>query len=168
MNKAENPPKVRLATPLDNEAIRAIYNLEVTNSTATLDMVERSEIDQSKWLDLHSGIYPALVCEINGKVAGFGSLSPYRDRPGYSGTVEDSVYVAHCARRQGVGEAILNELVNLGAAHGFHSILAMVGGGGEPSIYLHTKCGFEIVGVERQVGRKHGKWIDVTIMQRLL
>lgn len=166
---ATDPPSaVRLATPADAEAIRAIYNREVTSSTVTFDLVPRSLSGQLAWLAAHAGAQPAVVAERDGDVLGFGSLSAYRDRPAYATTVEDSVYVRHDARRQGVGAAILAELVRLATTHGFHAAMARIVGGHEASIRVHHACGFELVGVEREVGRKFGRWLDVVLMQRLL
>ena len=161
--------EVRLATREDAEAIRTIYNREVTGSTVTFDLVPRSLEDQRAWLDAHAGAHPAVVAvDEDGEVAGFGSLSPYRSRPAYSTTVEDSVYVRHDHRGTGVGRLVLAELVRLAGVHGFHSVMARIVGGHEASIALHTSCGFELVGVEREVGRKFGKWLDVALMQKLL
>ncbi len=120
------------------------------------------------WLAAHAGAHPAVVAVEGDDVVGFGSLSPYRDRPAYATTVEDSVYVRHDARRQGVGAAVLAELVRLATAHGFHAMIARVVGGHEASIQVHRACGFELVGVEREVGRKLGRWLDVVVMERLL
>jgi phosphinothricin acetyltransferase len=101
-------------------------------------------------------------------VRGFGSLSPYRPRPAYRTTVEDSVYVDDAARGQGVGRGLLLELVRLAGVHGFHAVIARIVGGHEASIGLHKACGFEVIGVEREVGRKFGRWLDVVLMQRLV
>ena len=161
--------EVRLATREDAEAIRTIYNREVTGSTVTFDLVPRTLADQLAWLDAHAGAHPAVVAvDDTGEVAGFGSLSSYRSRPAYSTTVEDSVYVHHDHRGKGVGRLVLAELVRLAGVHGFHAVMARIVGGHEASIALHTGCGFELVGVEREVGRKFGKWLDVALMQRLL
>lgn len=165
---AEQPLVVRLATLDDAEPIRQIYNREVAGSWVTFDLVPRSLEDQRSWLAAHAGAHPAVVADRAGEVVGFGALSPYRDRPAYATTVEDSVYVRHDARGGGVGRAILTELVRLAEAHGFHSVMARVVGGHEASIALHRTCGFELVGVEREVGRKLGRWLDVVLMQRLL
>ena len=90
---------MRLATLDDAEPIRQIYNLEVTTSTATFDLVPRSRDEQRTWLSERSGARAVLVAEIGGDVCGFGSLSPWRARPAYATTVEDSVYVhRHRAR----------------------------------------------------------------------
>ena len=161
--------EVRLATLDDAEAIREIYNREVTGSTVTFDMVPRSLADQREWLAAHQGAHPAVVAvEADGTVVGFGSLTAYRSRPAYATTVEDSVYVHHDHRGKHVGRLILAELVRLATDHGFHAIMARIVGGHEASIALHQSCGFELVGIEREVGRKFGRWLDVALMQRLV
>jgi phosphinothricin acetyltransferase len=161
--------QVRLARLDDAEAIRSIYNREVTGSTATFDLVPRSLDDQVRWLAARSGAHAAVVAiGDDDAVVGFGSLSPYRDRPAYSTTVEDSVYVAPDHQGEGVGRSLLTELVSLATAHGFHSMMARIVGGHEASIALHRSVGFEVVGTEREVGRKFGRWLDVVLMQRLL
>src|SRR5271166_2206984 len=99
--------EVRLANQGDAEAIRAIYNVEVTGSTSTFDIVERTPAEQIEWLERHSGAHPAVVATERGRVCGFGSLSSYRDRAAYSTSVEDSVYVAADQRRTGVGALLL-------------------------------------------------------------
>ena len=162
------PVGVRLATLDDAEAVRTIYNREVTGSTVTFDLVPRSLDDQRAWLAAHAGAHPAVVAVQGTAVVGFGSLSPYRDRPAYATTVEDSVYVDPGLRGQGVGRLLLADLVRLAGLHGFHSVIARIVGGHDASIALHRACGFELVGVEREIGRKFGRWLDVVVMQRLL
>ena len=161
---------VRLATTADAEAIRAIYNAEVTGTTFVFDIRPRSLEDQVKWLDAHAGAHPAVVAvdRGNGTVVGFGSLSPYRSRPAYSTTVEDSIYVHADQRGHGVGRLLLAELVRLGTAHGFHAMIGRIVDKNEASIKLHVACGFMLVGIEREVGRKFGRWLDVAVMQRML
>jgi len=161
--------KYRLAALDDSEAIRRIYNREVVGSTVTFDLVPRTADDQLAWMDEHSGAHPAVVAvEDEGRICGFGSLSPYRSRPAYRTTVEDSVYVDPEYQGRGVGRGLLEELVGLAESHGFHAMIARIVGGHEASIGLHRACGFELVGVEREVGRKFGKWLDVVLMQRLI
>jgi phosphinothricin acetyltransferase len=158
-----------LASIDDAEAIRVIYNREVVGSTVTFDLVPRTVEDQLAWLDEHSGAHPAVVAVADdGRVCGFGSLSPYRPRPAYRTTVEDSVYVDPAYQGQGVGRGLLEELVRLAESHGFHAVIGRIVGGHEASIGLHRACGFEQVGVEREVGRKFGKWLDVVLMQKLI
>ncbi|HEY4929878.1 MAG TPA: GNAT family N-acetyltransferase [Acidimicrobiales bacterium] len=160
---------VRLAEPSDAEPIRQIYNVEVLGSTATFDLRARSVEEQAAWMVEHQGTYPAIVAVADdGAVLGFGSLSTYRDRPSYSTTVENSVYVAERHRGGGVGRALLEELVRRGTLHGFHSMIARVGGGNAASITLHETCGFELVGVEKEIGRKFNRWLDVAVLQRML
>jgi L-amino acid N-acyltransferase YncA len=159
---------VRLARPDDAEAIRSIYNLEVQSSTVTFDLVARTVVAQRAWLAVHAGAYPAVVVVEDAEVVGFGSLSAYRERPAYATTVEDSVYVRRDCRGRGFGKAVLSELLALATAHGFHAVMGRIVGGHEASIALHESCGFGLVGVEREVGRKFGRWLDVVVMQRLL
>jgi phosphinothricin acetyltransferase len=101
-------------------------------------------------------------------VLGFGALTPYRSRPAYSTSVENSVYVDRAHRGAGVGRAVLEELIRLASDHGFHTVIARVVGENEASVHLHRSCGFEVVGVEREIGRKHGRWLDVIELQRML
>jgi L-amino acid N-acyltransferase YncA len=173
--------RIRLAEVADAEAIRTIYNVEVLGSTNTFDMVPRSRVEQEAWILEHSGVHPALVAVedsgpggagpvgANGEIVlGFGSLSSFRERSGYSATAENSVYVDRAQRGKGVGKALLAELLVLASAHGFHSVIARIAGHNESSIGLHRDAGFELVGVEREVGRKHRQWLDVVELQRLL
>ena len=163
------PVTTRLAARRAAEALRTIDHHEVTGSTVTFDLVPRTLDEQIEWLDEHSGGHPAIVAvDDAGTVVGFASLSPWRPRPAYSPTVEDSVYVHADRRGERVGRLLLAELVRLAEAHGFHSIMARIVGGHEASIALHAACGFEHAGVEREVGRKFGRWLDVVLMQRLL
>lgn len=160
--------ELRLAELADSEAIRAIYNREVTESTVTFDLVPRTLDQQRDWLQDRAGVHVAVVAVDQGVVVGFGSLSPYRDRPAYRTTVEDSVYVDRDQRSRGVGRALLGELVDVATSHGFHAMMARIVGDHEASIALHRSLGFELVGTEREVGRKFGHWLDVMLMQRLL
>jgi phosphinothricin acetyltransferase len=159
---------LRLATLDDAAAIREIYNLEVTTSTVTFDLVPRTLDDQRAWQAARSGAHAVVVAEIAEVVVAFGSLSPWRDRPAYATTVEDSVYVHRDHQGTGVGKALLAELVATAVAHGFHACMARIVGGHEASIALHRSCGFEHVGTEREVGRKFNRWLDVVLMERML
>jgi phosphinothricin acetyltransferase len=161
--------RTRLIEPRDAEATRAIYNVEVLESTVTFDITPRSLADQQVWIAEHSGGHPAIVAiDDDETLLGFASLSPFKPRAAYAPTVEDSVYVDRGARGRGVGEVLLREIVRLGTDHGFHSAVARIVGGHEASIALHRKCGFEEIGCEREVGRKFGRWLDVVLMQRML
>ena len=162
------PLRTRLAQPGDSEAIRRIYNVEVLASTATFDLVERTAEEQVSWLTERSGAFSVLVAELDGVVVGFASLSPYRERAAYRTTVENSVYVDAGHRGCSVADALLGEMLEVARGSGFHSVVARVGGGNEASIALHAKHGFEMVGTEREIGRKFGRWQDVAVMQTIL
>ncbi|MFZ2059119.1 MAG: N-acetyltransferase family protein [Acidimicrobiales bacterium] len=159
---------IRRANMADAGAIRQIYNVEVTGSTATLDLVPRTSEEQAGWMIAHSGVYPVIVADDGGEVVGFASLSPYRPRPGYATAVEDSIYVAAQHRGKGIGRALLSEAVVIARTHGFHSVVARVAATQEASVALHQACGFDLIGIEREIGRKFGRWVDVALLQRLL
>jgi L-amino acid N-acyltransferase YncA len=160
--------RVRIATEADAEAIRQIYNHEVQHSTATFDLVPRSRREQQSWLASRSGAFSVLVAERDGEVVGFASVSPYKERAAYRTTVEDSVYVRRDRHGLGIGRALLSGLLDAAEASGFHAVMARIEAGGIASRALHEACGFHLVGVERQVGRKFGRWLDVALMQCLL
>jgi phosphinothricin acetyltransferase len=159
---------LRVATADDAEATRAIYNLEVETSTVTFDLRARSLVEQRAWLAERSGAHTVLVATAGDEVVGFASLSPFRDRPAYSTSVEDSVYVHRDHQGEGVGRLLLGGVVDAARASGFHAVFARIVAGHEASIALHRGRGFEVVGTEREVGRKFGRWLDVVVMERLL
>lgn len=160
--------QVRRANLADAKRLCDIYNREVEQTTVTLDLVSRSLADQQRYIAERSGGLVILVAEEHDEVLGFGSLSFYRDRPGYRTSVEDSVYVDRSAQGIGVGSAVLTELINLATNHGFHSMFARIVGPQQASVSLHKAHDFQLVGVEREVARKFGRWHDVALLQRLL
>lgn len=161
---------IRLATLGDARALLDIYNPQVLETTRTLDLVARTVEQQRVWIEARSGGLAVLVAEDpnEGEIIGFGSLSFYRDRPGYRTSVEDSVYVAEGHQGKGVGGALLAALVVAARARGFHAMFARIVGPQEASVALHERHGFELIGIEREVARKFGRWHDVALMQRLL
>ncbi|HEV3213115.1 MAG TPA: GNAT family N-acetyltransferase [Acidimicrobiales bacterium] len=165
--------QTRLVEPRDAAAIAAIYNAEVAAPAVTFDLVPRTLDEQLAWIDRHRGAHPVLVAvddEPGGdeRVLGFASLSPFRERPAYATSVEDSVYVDRAARSRGVGGRLLGDLLTAARDNGFHAVFARIVDRNAASVRLHTSRGFELVGVEREVGRKHGRWLDVVELQRLL
>ena len=164
--------RIRLAERRDAAGIRTIHNHYVTGSTAMFDLVARTLDEQVQWIDDHSGGHPAVVAVVDGegteRTVAFGSLSPFRARPAYATTVEDSVYVDPEYQQRGVGRAVLAELLRLAELHGFHSVIARITGDNDASIALHAALGFDLVGTEREIGRKFGRWLDVVEMQRML
>jgi phosphinothricin acetyltransferase len=160
---------LRAAEVRDAEAIAEIYNHEVENTSATFDLVPRTIEAQRDWIAARTGAFAAIVAEdsVVG-VIGFAALSTYRDRAGYRTTVENSVYVHRDHQRRGVGRLLLSALLDVARTTGFHTVIARIDSQGLGSIALHKSLGFVEVGVERQIGRKFGRWLDSVIMQRML
>jgi phosphinothricin acetyltransferase len=161
---------IRPATAADAGAIAEIYNREVAETTATFDLVQRTPEAQQEWLAARSGAFAAIVAvePTTRRVVGFAALSPYKERAAYRTTVEDSVYVHRQYGGRGIGTTLLGRLVDVARESGFHSIIARIEASSTASRALHTSCGFELVGIEREVGRKFNRWLDVAVMQRLL
>ena len=173
------PVTIRAARLADAEGIREIVNHEILNGTSIFELEPRSLAAQRTWLQDRSGVHAVLVATPDGgdddddnddddTVLGFSSLSPFHTRPAYNTTVENSVYVHQDHRGKGIGRALLVEIIGLAQSHGFHTIIARISGGNQASIAVHQSVGFEIAGTEREVGRKFGRWIDVTVMQLML
>jgi L-amino acid N-acyltransferase YncA len=101
---------------------------------------------------------------------GYAYAGPYRSRPAYRHTVEDSVYLARPARGKGIGAALLAALIAESEARLYRQMIAVIGGGFEnaASIRLHQRAGFEPAGTLKNVGHKHGSWLDSVLMQRPL
>jgi len=165
---AASKPTVRDAVADDAAALMRIYNREVLETTATLDAEPRTLEDQVRWLAERSGGHAAIVVEVDDVIAGFASLSAFKERAAYRPTVENSVYVDPDFQRQGLGRALMTEIIERARLHGFHSVIARIAEGNPGSIALHAAFGYEVVGVEREVGRKFGRWLDVTEMQLML
>ena len=160
---------IREATSDDAQAIRTIYNHEVENETSTMDLVPRTLEVQQEWIAARSGAFCAVVAvDSAGAVLGFGALSEYKDRTGYRTTVENSVYVRRDVARRGIGRQILNHLLAVATVSGFHSVIARIESTSTASRDLHLACGYKLVGVEQQVARKFGKWLDIAVMQCIL
>jgi L-amino acid N-acyltransferase YncA len=159
---------VRPATLDDAAAVRAIYNVEVENHLSTFDLVPRTLEEQRTWISARSGAFSAVVAVLDGEVVGFASLSPYKERAAYRTTVEDSVYVSREHPRRGIGRALMDHVVGIARDSGFHAVMARIEASGTASRALHEACGFELIGVEREVGRKFNRWLDVAVYQLML
>ena len=159
---------IRLARAGDNPAIAAIWNREALGTIATTDTEPRTPAAQAAWLAAHSEDHPAVVAVDGEEVVAFGSLAPYRVKPSYRFTVEDSVYVKEGYRGKGFGAAMLAELLARAGARGHHSVIARVTSENAESLRLHRRHGFQRAGYERQVAFKLGRWLDVVTLQRLL
>ncbi len=169
-NHHHRPARVRPAGPADLAAILAIYEPEVRHGTATFELEPPGLAELGQRLArLQAVELPWLVAEHAGRVAAYGYAAPYRTRPAYRFTVEDSVYVAPSARGQGVGRALLEAVVLAAQAAGMRQMLAVIGDAGNlGSIRLHEACGFAHAGTLRAVGFKFDRWLDTVLMQRPL
>jgi L-amino acid N-acyltransferase YncA len=159
---------VRRPKDADLPAIADIYNDVVLNSTATFDLEPWTPQQQGRWLADHCHTYAALVAIDGTNVVGFATLSSFRSKPAYRFTVEDSVYVCADCQRRGIGALLLASLLDVAVKNGFHSVIARITGDNPASLRLHRRLGFRRVGVEREVGYKFERWVDVVTMQKIL
>lgn len=162
-------PTIRLATLADLPAINEIYNHYVLHSTCTYDEEPTTAAEREVWFLGHGPQHPITVAEAGGgEIAGWASLSPFRTRPAYRRTVENSVYVRHDRQRQGIGHALLADSVERAKALGHHSIIAAIDGEQAASVSIHQRLGFEQVALLKQVGFKFDRWLDVVYLQKIL
>lgn len=165
-----NKVLVRDASDADLSTIAAIYAHHVLTGLASFEEVAPSpaEMASRRAAILALGL-PYLVAELEGRVAGFAYAGPYRARPAYRHTVEDSVYVAPDALGRGVGRALLAEVIARCEAGPWRQMIAVIGDSGNAgSIALHAALGFAHVGTLASVGFKFGRWVDSVLMQRAL
>jgi len=162
------PLNVRPATAADLPAINSIYNHFVLSSTCTYQEEPSTAEERAEWLAAHGPQHPVTVAERGGEVVGWGSLSKFHPRSAYGRTVENSVYVRKDCHGQGIGTALLGDLLDRGKAIGHHSVMALIDSEQRGSITLHEKFGFVEVGRLREVGFKFGRAGDVVYMQRML
>jgi L-amino acid N-acyltransferase YncA len=163
-------PRLRPASPGDLAAMAAIYEPEVRRGTATfeLESPEAAEFG-GRLAKLRAAGLPWLVAELDGRVGGYAYAAPYRDRPAYRFTVEDSVYLAPDARGRGVGRRLLAAVIEAARDAGMRQMVAVIGDSANvASVRLHRGCGFADVGTLRDVGFKFGRWLDTVLMQRTL
>jgi phosphinothricin acetyltransferase len=118
---------------------------------------------------LQAGGYPYVVAELDGSIAGYAYAGPYRARPAYHWSIEDSIYIAPQSQRRGIGRMLLQRLVADSEVHGFRQMIAVIGDSANAaSIELHRALGFRLVGTFDNVGFKFGRWLDSVLMQRAL
>ena len=163
-----NQTTVRQATEEDIPSILDIYNDAILNTTATFDTEPQTLEEKLAWLRETVHPYAVLVAERGGEVVGWASLRRFRQKAAYRYTAENSVYVRKDCFGEGIGAALMRRLVEVGAANGFHTIIAGIAGDNPASVRLHEQLGFEVVGTEREVGYKFERWVDVTWMQKML
>lgn len=167
--RALAPGGVRPAAAGDCAAIAAIYDHHVLHGTASFDS-EGPSAEQwaDKIADVQRRGWPFLVAECDGQVVAYAYATQFRDRPAYARTCENSIYVAPAAVRQGIGSALLADLIEAARSCGFGQMIAVIGGGEPSSVALHAKLGFVERGRMKDVGYKFGRMLDTVYMQRAL
>jgi len=161
---------IRPVEARDNAAITRIYAHAVRHGTASFETEPPDEAEMARrQAALAAGGYPFLVAALAGTVAGYAYAGPYRARPAYRFTVEDSIYVTPQAQRGGIGRALLERLLDDAQARGFRQMIAVIGDSAQtPSIALHRACAFRLIGTFEAVGFKFDRWLDSVLMQRAL
>jgi L-amino acid N-acyltransferase YncA len=160
---------IRNALPSDIPAITRIYAHAVEHGTASFELTAPDEAELTRRMsDLTGKGFPYIVAEIDGVLAGYAYAAPFRPRPAYRLTVENSVYVAPDAQRRGVGRALLAALIHACEAAGHRQMIAVIGDSRRQgaSIALHAAAGFAHAGVLPDTGFKQGRWLDTVLMQR--
>ncbi len=161
---------IRDARPVDLPQITEIFAEEVRHGTASWSVEPPDLAEMTRRFDaLTAQGYPYLVADRDGRVLGYCSAGPYRPRPGYRFTVENSIYARAEARGTGVAQALMNELIRRCEAGGFRQMIAVIGDSVDnPSIRFHEKMGFRHAGTFENIGWKFGRWLDSVVMQKTL
>jgi phosphinothricin acetyltransferase len=167
---AHGRPRVRASREEDLPAIVAAYGHHVRHGLASFEAEapDLQEMTRRRRALLERGL-PYLVAELDGRLCGFAYAGPYRPRPAYRHTLENSVYVAPGFERRGVGGALLAELIRRCAGLGYRRMIAVIGDSANlASIRLHERLGFRRAGTLTSVGFKFGRWVDSVILERAL
>ncbi len=161
---------IRTAQRTDIPALLDIYNYEVEFGVATFDLQPKTMEERTEWFAAHNvGNHPLIVALIEGEVAGYASLSSYREKEAYHSTVELSVYVGPSYRRQGVATILMEAILQLAREdENIHTVVSVITGGNEASIKLHERFGFTFCGRMREVGMKFGRYLDIENYQLIV
>ncbi len=154
----------------DLDTISEIFAWYVKHTVTTFEETPRALREWEELLVLLNGLgLPFFVAEVEGRIAGYAYASPWRHKPGYRHTVEDSVFIAHGLTGRGIGRLLLGELLSSCSDVGMRQVIAVIADtGDEASTGLHRTFGFADAGRLKQVGYKQGRWIDTLLMQRSL
>lgn len=153
----------------DLAAILVIYNHAIVHTTAVWNETPVTIEERHLWFDVKQQRgFPVLVAVDEGDVLGFASYGDFRSFPGFSQSVEHSIYVAPHAHRRGIGWALLDALIARAKGAGLHAMIGGIDASNAASIALHQAMGFAQVGHMPQVGHKFGRWLDLAFMQKLL
>jgi L-amino acid N-acyltransferase YncA len=161
---------VRTCEERDMLSVTAIYGHHVLHSPGTFEIEPPSHDEMARRRsDLFEKGFPYLVAERDGAVVGYAHVGPYRARPAYRHTIENSVYVHPGYVRQGLGRLLMGTLLSECATKDFRQIIAVIGDSANvASIRLHEELGFRRVGTLQSVGFKFQRWLDTVLMQREL
>jgi phosphinothricin acetyltransferase len=160
--------QLRAAEERDMAAVTAIYAHHVLTGYASFEEIPPDVQEMTtRWRTFTGKGLPYIVAQRDGRVLGYSYAGPYRTRSAYRFTVENSVYVDKHAAGQGIGRALLTELIRLCEAGPWHEMIGIIGDSrNEASIRLHLALGFRMVGTLEKVGFKHGRWVDTVLTQR--
>ena len=165
----EDTVRLRPAVEGDLPAINRIYNEEIRTGVATFDLEAWSAERRAAWFAEHDpDETPVLVAELGGTLVGFSYLSLFGGKPGYYHTRENTVFVDPAYQRRGIGQLLLDAIVEEARRVGAHALIARIEASNEASIEIHRRAGYELTGREREVGRKFDRWLDVVVMTRLV
>jgi L-amino acid N-acyltransferase YncA len=158
---------IRPATEADIRAMSAIYSHHVLHGTGTFELEPPDEADFARrWSAIRERGQPWIVAEEGQEVVGYAYAGPFRTRPAYDWIVEDSVYVRADRCGNGIGSALLRELITRCTATGYRQMVALIGDSeNSGSVRLHRRAGFIQVGLFASVGWKRDRWLDVVMMQ---
>ena len=161
---------IRPSTDADSGAITRIYGHHVLHGTGTFETTPPSEDDmRARRADVLGKDLPWLVAERDGQVLGFAYGNWFKPRPAYRFSVEDSIYLAPEAAGQGLGKALLSELLQRLEAGGIRKVMAVIGDSANAgSVGVHTALGFSRVGVVANCGWKFDRWLDIVLMEKTL
>jgi L-amino acid N-acyltransferase YncA len=161
---------IRPAVALDIDAITQIYAHHVQHGTGSFETEPPDSTEMARrWSEVEARGLPWLVAEVSGEVGGYAYAAPYRTRPAYRHTVEDSIYVRADRIGSGLGKLLMPALITAVQACGMRQMIAVIGdSANHPSITLHRRFGFQDAGLLKDVGFKFGRWLDTVFMQRNL
>lgn len=161
---------IRKAKTQDIPALLEIYNYEVKNGVATLDINEKTQAQWTEWFLRHNiKNHPLIVLEENGIIKGYASLSSYREKEAYASTVELSIYVHPRFRGQGAGTALMSEILNMAREDKtVHTVVSVITSGNAASERLHDKFGFSFCGKIKEAGIKFGEFVDIANYQLIV
>ena len=160
---------IRKVTPQDTPAITEIYNHYIEHTVISFETRPLSEEEMLERINHISAEFPYFVCtDSDGKLTGYCYAHPWKERAAYHNTLETTVYLAPGQTGKGIGTMLMKELIDECRRKGFHALIACITSGNAASETLHRRLGFEQVSLFKEVGNKHGRWLDVVDYELIL